>query len=1221
MPPTDFVSRGQALLAAGNYQEAVKVCRLGLLGKPAEVGGRLILGQALMGLRRYDEVLAEMRAALEVDARMAAAHGLRGEALLRKGDVHAAREALLRARSMAPGDPSIAALLAETELAISSGGNRLPSAGDADPQTKHYPTHRGAKDPGAPRASAASSSFTRPTMVEDAPHAHPVLSERTGTVELDVEASGIEMVDDDLGDVIDPPSVSGVTGALSSDDLEELDEAEAEIDDADVLDEVRDPEPRARGKAKPAGATEDTVAGKRKPARPVSAFSDEESSVQLDALVGSLPGAGPPGAAIGGREPPLRAPAPTGPAAVPVRAAPVAAAAPAPRPAGGGRAAAPRATTPPNVDDMRMIRAGLGLDPDTRLPPPAEKPARGDDSTGIVVEARGPAARGDAGAGAGGSERAVPRAAPRTRKVATDPGGRSVARPRRRSTLSIVLWSVLGAAVIGGGVYGGYQIRRLKLEGEIEDFRRQARAAVEADTWRGWRRARDLYLGIAEADGSAVNRAALARARAVLAAEFGDDVEAARADVAALGDSALLDAVIARAHLAMLDGDAARLDAEARAAAALAAGSGDAEYLAGRAALLGERWDDAIAAFDRARATGGRPAYLLGLAAAHLGKRDWASARAALGLVLERAPGLPAAVIADARIAAARGAPGAEAAAAALDQVLAESERPVDDQALGVSPTQAAWAALVLAELSVARGDLPAARRALERARTATVADRAFTVAAVRVLLALGEVAAARTEVDEAVRTWPAAAAVHIAAAEVALAEGDAARALTALEPAGELGGRPEALALRGRASLARGAIDPAIADLDRALALVPDLELALVARAEIDLQAGNPRAAVGLLEKHYGERASLPLAITYAAALRGVGERDRARTVLAELTRDGVPAPAAGRAWLETARLERDQGDARAARAAYARAIELLPRGTEARLEAALLAIDGGDARGARESLDRLVTDAPDDGHVRVEAARAHVLTGDLDGAKALLEQAEASTGAPRWLVQRERGRLALRQRVLPVAIEALERAASLEPADGETRLLLIDAHLGADDGAAARRVLEDVMKRFAGRAEAQLAVGRVRLYFDVLAEAREAFVKAKDQLEREKAAPRWIAEAAYWLGRTTYYEGDPERARALVEQAVQLDPGLVDAHALLGMIDVERGSLKAAIKSWEKVTVLDPANTEAWFELGMAAAGARQKKTAKKALETFLQKAPTSELAAEARAALKKL
>ena len=52
---------------SGQYQEAVKVCRLGLLGRPTTVEGRVVLGQALLALKRYDEVLAEMRVALELD--------------------------------------------------------------------------------------------------------------------------------------------------------------------------------------------------------------------------------------------------------------------------------------------------------------------------------------------------------------------------------------------------------------------------------------------------------------------------------------------------------------------------------------------------------------------------------------------------------------------------------------------------------------------------------------------------------------------------------------------------------------------------------------------------------------------------------------------------------------------------------------------------------------------------------------------------------------------------------------------------------------------------------------------------------------------------------------------------------------------------------------------------------------------------------------------------
>src|SRR5262245_39653924 len=105
------------MVASGQYQEAVKICRLGLLGRPTAIEGRIVLGQALLALRRYDEVPAEMRVALELDANSAAAYQLRGEALLRKGDAVPAAEALTRARQLAPADASIAALLAEAEIA------------------------------------------------------------------------------------------------------------------------------------------------------------------------------------------------------------------------------------------------------------------------------------------------------------------------------------------------------------------------------------------------------------------------------------------------------------------------------------------------------------------------------------------------------------------------------------------------------------------------------------------------------------------------------------------------------------------------------------------------------------------------------------------------------------------------------------------------------------------------------------------------------------------------------------------------------------------------------------------------------------------------------------------------------------------------------------------------------------------------------------------------
>ncbi|MBT8493057.1 MAG: hypothetical protein KJO07_08360, partial [Deltaproteobacteria bacterium] len=127
----DFVDKGRALVTSGQYQEAVKICRLGLLANPTDLDGRLVLGSALLALKRYDEVLAEMRVALEVDNVSTTALTLKGEALLRKGGTVQALEVLGQAQQVSPGDARVANLISEA----SGLGNDTAITGKADEQT------------------------------------------------------------------------------------------------------------------------------------------------------------------------------------------------------------------------------------------------------------------------------------------------------------------------------------------------------------------------------------------------------------------------------------------------------------------------------------------------------------------------------------------------------------------------------------------------------------------------------------------------------------------------------------------------------------------------------------------------------------------------------------------------------------------------------------------------------------------------------------------------------------------------------------------------------------------------------------------------------------------------------------------------------------------------------------------------------------------------------
>jgi Tfp pilus assembly protein PilF len=1276
--PTDFVSRGQALVAAGQYQEAVKVCRLGLLGRPGALDGRLVLGQALLALRRHDEVLAEMRVALELDPASASGHALRGEALLRKGDPYAAVEALDRARSLAPGDPSIAALAKEGALAIASGGARGAGYGDfGDSMTKHYPSHQGDGKSGP----SSSGSFTRPSVAarERPRPTRGGPSPHTGTVEIDPELEGVEL--DPVDALADPPPPRPHTEDLGDDDVVDDDDVEADPDDVveveaaeliaggdraqlrgpsyaarDDLDEqtVAERPPSARGRIvheqdtpppEPRGTRDRglddraihdraTPRPEPQPARaPSPARAGRPSERPDPGHRAAAPRAVSPSHALGARplEPELARSAAAIDALFPDEDP-----APAPRPAAAR--AAPRPTAPPAVepgprrshdDDMRTIRAALGGVADASAPATAKRP----ESTGVMVN------RAD-------TPRPTSRPAGRD---ATELVGdvkpvrpASVPAPRRgRRALAIAGWIAAGLVVIGGGVVAGGYVRHVRLEQSVTEARDLAIAASRTDTFVGWRRARDLYSNILDVADAPDGRAAAARARAVLAADFGEDPAGGRAAVAALARTgASSDAAIAEAYLAVASGDPTSA-ATAAEAARQRAGGAIGDYLVGRAALLGGRWAEAATAFEQAEHADPRPATYLGRAAALAAQGQWAAALAACDQALGRDPASPGgvadhpgALILRARIVAARAAalPGAPDRAAAistaladLDRVAAEAQAPAERQVRGVGPIEDGLAALARAELEHARGDRAAAGRALERAAVAADRDLRIAEGVLAIALALGDDARAAEVGTRAAALWPASPGPRIAAAAAALDGDDPAGALALLGQAGTAAEQPYALALRGRARLATGDLDGAAADLDRALAANPTDPAAATARAEVDLGRGDPRAAAERL----AALATAPTAatgtlLTYAAALRATDQRAPARALIDRVL-DGKDAPAKGpvatRAWLERARLAADPA---AAQAAYARAIQTdkptAPQIVEARLEAALLAYDAGDAPAARTALDALVADAATDGRALLAAARLHLVLGDAPGAKALLDRAEASPSAPRWQVARERGRAALRGRDAGAAIEALERAVSLAENDGETRLLLIDAHLLGKNELGARKSLDDVLKKFHGRPEANLAAGRVAYYLSHDREAQAAFGAAHDQLVKEHAPPRLVADAAFWLGRVRF-DDNPELARKLLTEATTLDPQLGDAYVFLGLIASDKNDPKAAADAFTRAAAVDPDNLDTWFSLGQAAAQAGDPKIARRAYEEYLKRAPKGEYAADARAALKRL
>jgi Flp pilus assembly protein TadD len=112
----DPASLGFALLAdlyrkAGRMDDAIAVCRDGLLRHPHYTTARLILAKALLSRQDFAAALAEIDAILRVSPNDVQCHRLAAEAHRRLGRLDEATQHLERAASLDPGDRESRALL------------------------------------------------------------------------------------------------------------------------------------------------------------------------------------------------------------------------------------------------------------------------------------------------------------------------------------------------------------------------------------------------------------------------------------------------------------------------------------------------------------------------------------------------------------------------------------------------------------------------------------------------------------------------------------------------------------------------------------------------------------------------------------------------------------------------------------------------------------------------------------------------------------------------------------------------------------------------------------------------------------------------------------------------------------------------------------------------------------------------------------------------------
>lgn len=1270
MSQSDFVSRGQALVAAGQFQEAVKVCRLGLLGRPTTVEGRVVLGQALLALKRFDEVLAEMRLALELDHSSLPAQVLRAEALLRKGDMAPAIEALHKARQVAPGDPRILQLLGEAENGPSRPSVTHPSVpfvGSGD--TKHYPGHTSGSarhgdeesgpeytrptslaSPSSQRRSGSRDAAQEPTDLTPPP-AMLGVGDKSGTVEVDPELEGIEVLRDDVNDLAPAPpgNKPPVRGAVvrsarneAGTRLGKKPQKPASTMPLDIDDDVEElaethapslrPAPRLPG---PGTAVRNAVA---MPSGVIGDFGPDPDPVPPRSKGASVP---PPFSQAPGRGKPSAPPpfaqqtlAPSLPPAPlpPAPRNPIAAALPtvaaaqppppfvqqqAPYPQAPASHAANRPTMAVDVPPLPMsaaqqqsaaavenLFASAPAQPAWAQATMAVSPGGDPRSVAASMEPTARPAELDphilalmAGNQAGAMQPEAPPQLP-SHLLAMDniaiapppspPVAMRTGVRKTRSRLQIAIWVLVGIIVIGGGVFAGFQIRAMRLEKKIAAARQHATELAKADTFAGWTAARDSLSSIVGASSTVGNRAALARTRALIAYEYSDGVPEAKAAVEALGGQGGLDGRIAAAFEALARGDIKAAKTASDAAVAGSDADPTAQYVAAEAALLAGNAKLAVAAMKLAADKDARPMFGVGLARAYAATYNWEEAIAAIDRVLAGNADHPAAVIVRGNVLAQSG--RIFPGSALGNEVKAQLERIIVGGA--IAPKQVAAASLALARVELARGDLVNARKAARGATDVNLDDVRFAEDTIDTLYALGELALARTAAELAMKQYPASMRVRLGYAQVLLAQGRANDAIDVLGKDAEALALPDVLAVRGLALLSIGDTAGAASDFDGALKIVPTHEPAIVGRTWLELTTGELDAATKrIAERMSPKGASLAVTTAYAATLRrspDPAQREQAKALLDKVVA-GPATPETMRAQLEMARIHRDSGDFAAARAAYDKATK--SGSGEARLETALLLIEYSKPGQGREMLDKMLEEAGDrpGGQLVLEAARARMLVGAHADAEALLALADKMSSAERWKLDRERGRLALRKSNFAGAATALARALETSGADVETFLLAADAAT-ADKTGLADKVQKLAAERLKGRPEAQIVAGKLLIAADKAIEAEAAYKAAKTALRAEKAANRRLAQADFGLAVIEYLRQNLAAAGSMLELVIQEDPTIVDAYIFAAEITKDK---KKAYEYAQTAARFNPDYAYAWLVVGRLAHETKDKRT----------------------------
>jgi tetratricopeptide (TPR) repeat protein len=172
------------------------------------------------------------------------------------------------------------------------------------------------------------------------------------------------------------------------------------------------------------------------------------------------------------------------------------------------------------------------------------------------------------------------------------------------------------------------------------------------------------------------------------------------------------------------------------------------------------------------------------------------------------------------------------------------------------------------------------------------------------------------------------------------------------------------------------------------------------------------------------------------------------------------------------------------------------------------------------------------------------------------------------------------------PGAIQALTKALTLSPNDGQGESLLGWAQMLHEEYDAALGTFQKVLMREPGNSLARINVGYICLKKQMFGEAIEHLSKAI-RLDNDKKATLY---AHYYLGLVYLARDMLDDAQTFFEKTLKLGPNLIEAYYELGRVQWFAGDREAARRTWEQgfqANKFNPWGKRCQEMLALAAAG----------------------------------